>query len=79
MERLKNNQILLEISEDKKTITVNSGFISYPVAFGSCPAKVLENIPNVIQSYAKEFGFDELPGWEEEKCGYEGGKCIDCN
>lgn len=79
MERLKNNQILLEISEDKKTITVNSGSISYPVAFDSCPAKVVECIPNAIQSYAKEFGFDELPGWEKEKCGYEGGKCTDCN
>lgn len=79
MERLENNQILLEISEDKKKITVSSGSFFCPMTFDSCPAKVVEDIPNVIKAYAKKAGFDELPGWEEEKCGYEGGKCIDCN
>ena len=46
MEQLKPNQILLEISEDKKKVTVSCGAFYHPLTFDTCPAKLTENLSN---------------------------------
>ena len=44
MEQLKPNQILLEISEDKKKVTVSCGAFYNPLTFDTCPAKTSHNV-----------------------------------
>ncbi len=76
MEELKPNQILLEISEDKKTVTVSCGAFCYPLTFGTCPANVTKNLSNSLNSYIEETELAKVPNWKSEKCGE---KCISCN
>ena len=79
MQELKNNQILIEVSEDKKKITVSLG--NFPsLTFDACPNKITQNIGNAITSYFEKTGLDHLPEWQKEKCAYEDGEgCFDCN
>ncbi len=81
MERLKRNQILVEVSADKKKVTIQSGVFCYPITFDSCPAKVTENLGNAVNAYIEQTGLENIPEWESEMCGYEGGTgtCRDCN
>lgn len=79
MEKLERNQILLEISEDKKKVTVSCGAFWHPITFDTCPAKVTNNLGNTINSYIEQTGLENIPEWTSEKCGYEGGTCRDCN
>lgn len=76
MEQLKPNQILLEISEDKKKVTVSCGAFYYPLTFDACPAKVTENLSNLLNAYIEKTGLANIPDWKSEKCGE---KCIDCS
>lgn len=80
MEELKRNQILIEISEDKKNVTVTAGcFFNQPMTFDGCPSKVVENLGNALKAYDKHTGLSSVPEWSNERCGHEGGKCKDCN
>jgi len=79
MEQLKPNQILLEISEDKKKVTISCGAFYHPLTFDNCPAKITKNLSNALNTYIEKTGLDKVPNWKSEKCGYLGGKCIDCN
>lgn len=79
MEQLKPNQILLEISEDKKKVTVSCGAFYHPLTFDTCPAKLTENLSNSLNTYIERTGLANVPNWESEECGYIVGECIDCN
>lgn len=79
MEKLKPNQILLEISEDKKKVTVSCGAFWHPITYDACPAKVTKNLGNALNAYINATALDDILEWTSEKCGYEGGTCIDCN
>lgn len=76
---LEKNQILISISEDKRKITIEAGAVPQEITYDACPAKVLENIGNVITAFSGDTGLYYHPEWENEKCGYLGGKCRDCN
>lgn len=75
MEQIKTNQILLEISEDKQTVTVYCGAFYEPITFCTCPAKVTENLSNLLNAYINKTGLANVPNWANERCG----ECIDCN
>lgn len=79
MEQLKPNQILLEISEDKKKVTVSCGAFYYPLTFDACPTKLTENLSNSLNAYIEQTGLANVPNWRSEECGYMGGECIECN
>lgn len=74
MEKLNKRQILLEISEDKKSIKVAIG--QFPeIEFSTCPNKVIESCQGVIQSYFDKTGIHCcLKEWTDEKC-----SCYDFN
>lgn len=80
MERLKRNQLLVTISEDKKSITVENSF-GDKVIVASCPNKPLDNIGNAVQVLEKKYQFTEYnTEWKSAGCGYDAtGTCIDCN
>lgn len=77
---LKNNQILITLSKDGKTTTIQVGSLP-EVSYSSCPNKPYEQIQNSINSYVKEFGLqDRIEEFEKKGCFYENsGKCMDCN
>lgn len=79
MEQLKPNQILLEISEDKKKVTVSCGAFYHPISFDVCPSEITESLSNALDTYIEQTGLANFSNWESEKCGYRAGKCIDCN
>jgi hypothetical protein len=77
---MENNQILITISDDKKTITVST--VYKDMTFSSCPNSVLENLPNAMQSYVEHTGLNTIKQFSNEECYYKGGEigsCNDCN
>ena len=67
---LANNEILISISEDKRKITIKSGAVPQEITYDACPAKVLEELANAIQSVkdldtVKEQTYQEL--WSNYK------------
>lgn len=78
---LKNNQILLTISEDKKLLTVECGAFGYPMTFSCCPNKTIVNIGNAIKAYDQHTGLSRyIDEWKPDGCFYNGnGSCNDCN
>lgn len=76
MDGLKPNQILLEISENKKEVTVSCGAFWQPITYSACPARVTENLGNAIDTYVKQTGLNNITQWTNEKCGQ---LCRDCN
>lgn len=76
---LANNEILISISEDKRKITIKSGAVPQEITYDACPAKVLEELANAISAYSRDTGLYYYPEWENERCGYHGGKCKECN
>ena len=75
---MEKNQILLEISKDKKSITVTLG--DFPsMSFESCPKRATLNFQNVINTYLEETGLKNLEEWKSENCIYEDGTgCSEC-
>jgi len=81
MNKLKNNQILITISADKKKITIECGAFNHPMTFSSCPNKTISNIGNAIKAYDEMTGLsNHIAEWQPAGCAYEGtGDCFDCN
>ena len=76
---MEKNQILLEISKDKKSITVTLGDFQ-SMSFDVCPKSPSKCIPKVIESYLEKTGLDNLEEWESSKCTYEDGTgCSECD
>ena len=67
MENLNNRQILLEISEDKKYVTVTIGCFQ-PMTFISCPEEVVSSCTVALKNYFEKTGLNFLKEWNDEKC-----------
>lgn len=60
-------------------IVQSCGAFYHPLTFDTCPVNTTKNLSNSLNTYIEKTGLDKVPNWESEKCGYSGGKCIDCN
>ena len=76
---MEKNQILLEISKDKKNITITLGDFQ-SMSFECCPMKPTKNIQKAIEAYLEKTGLENLEEWENSKCYYKDGiGCSECN
>ena len=79
MLELNRNQILLEISEDKKHMTVTLG--EFPsMKFECCPKGPTQYIQNAVETYLEKTGLGNLQEWKDSLCCYKDGEgCSECN
>lgn len=76
MEQLNNRQILIEVSEDKKKVTISSGRCYREITYDACPAKLTNGLENSLNAYIQATNLALYPEWEDEKCSEY---CNDCN
>ena len=67
MEKLNKRQILLEISEDKKYVTVELGDFP-PETYMACPEEVVDSCAQALKLYFRNTGLEFIEEWSNEKC-----------
>lgn len=65
MEKLKKNQILLEISENKDEVTISCGAICHSITYYISSEHITNRLSNYLNDFLKETQLNAYAEWRE--------------